>query len=148
MILNATSEDRIAFLYRFWIATISQRSNLFKTKIFITGVPSERGARGNCPRCPPLNPALLTTSSQSNRFWILEILKNVAVKKNNCHLLYRWMTSSKPEPAAWPAVTSHMHCISAIASKQCVNSAQTGTSTCSNVHRCILLGRRWRHAWR
>jgi len=30
MILNATSEDRVAFLYRFWIATISQRSCLLR----------------------------------------------------------------------------------------------------------------------
>jgi len=24
----------------------------------MTGAPLHRGARGNCPRCPPLNPAL------------------------------------------------------------------------------------------
>jgi len=53
MILNATSEDRVAFLYRFWIATIFQRSNLFKTIIFITGGPLRAGGPVQLPPLPP-----------------------------------------------------------------------------------------------
>ena len=29
---------------------------------FESGAPSDRGARGNCPLCPPINPALITKS--------------------------------------------------------------------------------------
>jgi len=32
---------------------------------FITGGPLAAGARGNCPRCPPLNPALPALTSQN-----------------------------------------------------------------------------------
>jgi len=64
MILNATSEDRVAFLHRFWIATISQRSNLFKTKIFITGGPLGAGGPGQLTPFLPLNPDLGSTSEK------------------------------------------------------------------------------------
>jgi len=33
----------------------------------ITGAPVERRARGNCPRCPPFNPALYVTFYQINK---------------------------------------------------------------------------------
>jgi len=61
MILNATSEYRVVFLYLFGITTIFQTNVLFKkNKCHVSSreTPLERRARGNCPRCPPFNPAL------------------------------------------------------------------------------------------
>jgi len=50
MILNATSEYGVVFLYLFWITTIFQTNISFETKNVFTRAPLERRARDNCPR--------------------------------------------------------------------------------------------------
>jgi len=55
MILNATSEYRVVFLYLFWITTIFQRNILFKTNKCHHGWPPWSGGPGAItPVAPPL----------------------------------------------------------------------------------------------
>jgi len=60
-------------LYRFWITKIFQTSILFETnKFHHGGGPLQPGAQGNCPRCPPLIPALQGGSNRvegNGNFW-------------------------------------------------------------------------------
>ena len=45
---------RVVFLYPFWNTKFFKQVFYLKQINFITGGPLQRGARANCPRCPPL----------------------------------------------------------------------------------------------
>ena len=68
LILNATSEYRVVFLYHFWITTIFQTNALFKTNKCHHGGPLRaEGPRQLPPLPPPLTPALSVESDLSIR---------------------------------------------------------------------------------
>jgi len=91
MILNATSEHRVVFVYLFWITTIYQTKILFETNKCHHGGPLERRTRRNCPHWPPLirpcihlwslHDAIITWSMEPSHwkkrqclFWIIGLL--------------------------------------------------------------------------
>jgi len=64
MILNATSEYRVVFLYLFWITTIFQRNILFKTNKCHHGAPPWSGGPGAIASvAAPLNQSCLNGTS-------------------------------------------------------------------------------------
>ena len=130
MILNATSEYNVVFLYLFWITTIFQTNILFKTSKCHHGGPLGAESPGQLPPLPAtLNPVLVQTTIARNASdkWFPKILQ---VMKKLSRVLQDMWVSCPTQGNLWHAFDDFRY--------SCANGYElvgSSVTTCADVGR-------------